>query len=74
MNDRSKNRKPLQKGRNLGIEAIQAVQPLKRANHNNSFSELERVFDSKFCRLLKLDMIVVLRQNECLLALKVSLS
>ncbi|GMI98113.1 hypothetical protein like AT5G09315 [Hibiscus trionum] len=75
MRDRSKNRKPLQKGRNLSIEAIQAVQSLKRANRNNSFSELERVFDSKFRRLLKFDMMAVLRellrQNECLLALKV---
>ncbi|XVE49631.1 hypothetical protein DITRI_Ditri01bG0097100 [Diplodiscus trichospermus] len=78
MKDRSKNRKPLQKGRNLSIEAIQAVQALKRANrntYNNSFLELERIFDSKFRRLLKFDMMAVLRellrQNECLLALKV---
>ncbi|XP_022763822.1 pentatricopeptide repeat-containing protein At3g46870 [Durio zibethinus] len=78
MKDRSKNRKPLQKGRNLSIEAIQAVQALKRANrntYNSSLSELERVFDSKFRRLLKFDMMAVLRellrQNECLLALKV---
>ncbi|XVF44676.1 hypothetical protein PTKIN_Ptkin02bG0143200 [Pterospermum kingtungense] len=78
MRDRSKNRKPLQKGRNLSIEAIQAVQALKRANrnaYNNSFSDLDRVFDSKFRRLLKFDMIAVLRellrQNECFLALKV---
>lgn len=79
MRDRSKNRKPLQKGRNLSIEAIQAVQALKRANrsntYNNSFPELDRVFDSKFRRLLKFDMMAVLRellrQNECLLALKV---
>ncbi|XVF01658.1 hypothetical protein REPUB_Repub04eG0107200 [Reevesia pubescens] len=78
MKDRSKNRKPLQKGRNLSIEAIQAVQALKRANRNtfnSSFSELERVFNSKFRRLLKLDMMAVLRellrQNECLMALKV---
>ncbi|KAH1098740.1 hypothetical protein J1N35_015661 [Gossypium stocksii] len=78
MKDRSKNRKPLQKGRNLSIEAIQAVQSLKRANRNvsnTSLSELERVFDSKFRRLLKFDMVAVLRellrQNECLLALKV---
>ncbi|XWS63213.1 hypothetical protein CRYUN_Cryun06bG0076500 [Craigia yunnanensis] len=78
MKDRSKNRKPLQKGRNLSIEAIQTVQALKRANrntYNNLFSELERVFDSKFRRLLKFDMMSVLRellrQKECLLALKV---
>ncbi|XWS54430.1 hypothetical protein CRYUN_Cryun10bG0088800 [Craigia yunnanensis] len=78
MKDRSMNRKPLQKGRNLSIEAIQAVQALKRANsntYNNSFSELERVFYSKFRRLLKFYMMAVLRellrQKECLLALKV---
>ncbi|OMP11371.1 hypothetical protein COLO4_03849 [Corchorus olitorius] len=78
MRDRSKNRKPLQRGRNLSIEAIQAVQTLKRANrntHNDSSSELERVFDSKFRRLLKFDMMAVLRellrQNECFLAMKV---
>ncbi|CAK9140174.1 unnamed protein product [Ilex paraguariensis] len=79
MRDRSKNRKPLQRGRNLSIEAIQTVQALKRANNNNNDvdkeSSLEHVFDSKVRRLLKLDMIAVLRellrQNECLLALKV---
>ncbi|KAK6253172.1 hypothetical protein QUC31_014892 [Theobroma cacao] len=78
MKDRSKNRKPLQRGRNLSIEAIQAVQSLKRANrntYNNPLPELERVFDFKFRRLLKFDMMAVLRellrQNECLLALKV---
>lgn len=78
MKDRSKNRKPLQRGRNLSIEAIQAVQALKRANrntYNNPLPELERVFDFKFRRLLKFDMMAVLRellrQNECLLALKV---
>ncbi|PIA25012.1 hypothetical protein AQUCO_13300007v1 [Aquilegia coerulea] len=75
--NRSKNRKPLQKGRNLSIEAIQTVQALKRANNNNKDNKemLERVFESKVRRLLKLDMIAILkellRQNEPLLALKV---
>ena len=73
MRDRSQNRKPLQRGRNLSIEAIQAVQALKRAKRDDS--SLERVFESKVRRLLKLDMIAVLKQllnqNECLLALKV---
>lgn len=73
MRDRSQNRKPLQRGRNLSIEAIQAVQALKRAKRDES--SLERVFESKVRRLLKLDMIAVLKQllnqNECLLALKV---
>lgn len=74
MRDRSKNRKPLQKGRSLSIEAIQTVQALKRAAKSEDVS-LEQVFDSKFRRLLKLDMIAVLRelirQNQCFLALKV---
>ncbi|KAL9415634.1 hypothetical protein AB3S75_043848 [Citrus x aurantiifolia] len=73
MRDRGQNRKPLQRGRNLSIEAIQAVQHLKRAHlHSNP---LDHVFNSKFRRLLKFDMIAVLRellrQNHCLLALKV---
>lgn len=80
MKDRSKNRKPLQRGRNLSIEAIQTIQALKRAAaaQDRPCSEslsLEGVFSSKFRRLLKLDMMAVLhellRQNECLLVLKV---
>lgn len=91
MRDRSKNRKPLQRGRMLSIEAIQAVQALKRANpllpppspsssstSSSSSAQLDRVIDSKFRRLLKFDMVAVLRellrQNECSLALKVRLS
>ncbi|KAI3446359.1 hypothetical protein Pfo_003024 [Paulownia fortunei] len=74
MRDRSKNRKALQKGRNLSIEAIQTVQALKRAAKLSEVS-LDQVFDNKFRRLLKFDMIAVLRellrQNQCLLALKV---
>ncbi|GMH16316.1 hypothetical protein Nepgr_018157 [Nepenthes gracilis] len=73
MRDRSKNRKPLQKGRNLSIEDIQTVQALKRAKKDGQF--LEQVFNLRFKRLLKFDMVAVLRelirQNECLLALKV---
>ncbi|KAL7237197.1 hypothetical protein ACSBR1_020294 [Camellia fascicularis] len=81
--DRSKNRKPLQRGRNLSIEAIHTLQSLKRTNHqhqdssssSSSSSSLELVFASKFKRLLKNDMMAVLRellrQNQCLLALKV---
>ena len=71
---RSLNRKPLQKGRNLSIEAIQTVQALKLA-YNNDKSLLDQIFRSKFSRLLKFDMTAVLRellrQNHCLLALKV---
>lgn len=84
MRDRSKNRKPLQRGRMLSIEAIQAVQALKRANPlipppspSSTSAQLDRVIDSKFRRLLKFDMVAVLRellrQNECSLALKVRL-
>ncbi|KAF4373945.1 hypothetical protein F8388_007851 [Cannabis sativa] len=73
MRDRSNNPRPLQKGRNLSIEAIQTVQALKRAQKDHH--SLEQAFDFKFRRLLKLDMVAVLRellrQNECLLALKV---
>ncbi|KAK3030164.1 hypothetical protein RJ639_039641 [Escallonia herrerae] len=74
MRDRSKNRKPLQKGRNLSIEAIQTVQALKRAIKTHDNSLVHHVFDSNFRRLLKLDMMAVLRellrQQQCLLALK----
>nr|GEX23072.1 hypothetical protein [Tanacetum cinerariifolium] len=69
MRDRGKNRKPLQKGRNLSIEAIQTVQALKRAPH------FEQVIHSKFTRLLKFDMMAILRellrQHQSLLALVV---
>ncbi|KAL8154495.1 protein THYLAKOID ASSEMBLY 8-like, chloroplastic [Apium graveolens] len=72
MRDRSKNRKPLQKGRNLSIEAIQTVQALKRVKNDDA--SLHRVFATNFSRLLRLDMIAVLkeliRQNQCSLALK----
>lgn len=66
---------PLQKGRNLSIEAIQTVQVLKRSK--NDHRRFDDVFNSKFRRLLKFDMMAVLRellrQNECVLALKVSI-
>ncbi|KAK4561897.1 hypothetical protein RGQ29_004663 [Quercus rubra] len=72
---RSKNRRPLQKGRNPSIEAIQTVQALKRANIKKDQRLLDQVWESKLSRLLKLDLIAVLRellrQNECELALKV---
>jgi hypothetical protein len=73
ISNRSKNRKPLQKGRSLSIEAIQTVQALKRAQKDQP--SLDQLFHSNFKRLLKLDMIAVLRellrQNQCFLALKV---
>lgn len=71
MKDRSKNRKPTQRGRYLSIEAIQAVQALKRAK----IDSLHRVLESKVRRLIKADMVAVLRelqtQGEGLLALQV---
>ncbi|XP_023751305.1 protein THYLAKOID ASSEMBLY 8, chloroplastic [Lactuca sativa] len=72
MRDRSKNRKPLQKGRNLSIEAIQTIQALKRAPKS---VEKQQVIDSKFSRLLKFDMMAILRellrQENSVLALMV---
>ncbi|KAI7754387.1 hypothetical protein M8C21_010955 [Ambrosia artemisiifolia] len=77
MRDRSKNRKPLQKGRNLSIEAIQTIQSLKRVYKSSVDKQQlhQQVIDSKFCRLLKFDMMGVLRellrQDHCVLALMV---
>lgn len=85
MRDRSKNRKPLQRGRNLSIEAIQAIQALKRVSKalivheggggGGGRESLETVFRSKIRRLIKFDMMAVLeelqKQNEPYLALKV---
>ncbi|KAL5976914.1 hypothetical protein ACLOJK_021251 [Asimina triloba] len=72
MRDRSKNRKPLQRGR-ISNEAIQTVQLLKRAKDDPQ--SLDRVLESKARRLIKMDLIAVLRelqrQNEPLLALKI---
>lgn len=72
MRDRGKNRKPLQRGR-VSIEAIQTVQALKRAKKDEN--SLKQVFETMFRRLVKLDMIAVLRdlqrQNEPVLALQV---
>ncbi|KAL4585115.1 hypothetical protein LXL04_009730 [Taraxacum kok-saghyz] len=73
MRDRSKNRKQLQKGRNLSIEAIQTIQALKRSP--KSKEKQQQVIDSKFSRLLKFDMMAILRellrQENYLLALTV---
>lgn len=73
MSNRSKNRRPLQRGRTLSIEAMQAVQALIRAK--NDPPSLRRVFRSKIERLIKSDLVAVLRelqrQNEGLLSLQV---
>lgn len=81
MRDRAKNRKQTQRGRYLSIEAIQAVQALKRAGGligGGGGGALESVLASKVRRLIKGDMVAVLRelltQGEGLLALQVLFS
>ncbi|KAJ8485016.1 hypothetical protein OPV22_017501 [Ensete ventricosum] len=79
MRDRAKNRKPTQRGRYLSTEAIQAVQALKRAigtvGGGHGGDSLERVLAAKVRRLIKGDMVAVLRelqsQGEGLLVLQV---
>lgn len=75
MRDRSKNRKPTQRGRYLSIEGIQAVQALKRANVNGHDDAVARAIETKVRRLVKFDLIAVLRelqtQGEALLAFQV---
>ncbi|WVZ86082.1 hypothetical protein U9M48_032923 [Paspalum notatum var. saurae] len=73
MRDRSKNRKPTQRGRYLSTEAIQAVQSLKRAALRGA--PAASAVEPKLRRLLKADMVAVFRelaaQGEALLALQV---
>ncbi|KAF8703443.1 hypothetical protein HU200_032248 [Digitaria exilis] len=76
MRDRSKNRKPTQRGRYLSTEAIQAVQSLKRAVlRGGSAASAAAAVEPKLRRLLKADMVAVFRelaaQGEALLALQV---
>ena len=75
MRDRGKNRKPMQRGRYLSTEAIQAVQSLKRATLSGAPAGGAVVTDPKLRRLLKADMVAVFRelaaQGEAHLALKV---
>lgn len=76
MRDRSKNRKPTQRGRYLSTEAIQAVQSLKRAVlQRGSAASAAAAVEPKLRRLLKADMVAVFRelaaQGEALLALQV---
>ncbi|KAG9456638.1 hypothetical protein H6P81_001146 [Aristolochia fimbriata] len=72
MRDRSKNRKPLQRGR-VSYEAIHTVQALKRAK--NDPAKLSRVFETQVRRLVKSDLVAVLRelqdQGEGILSLRV---
>lgn len=76
MRDRSKNRKPTQRGRYLSTEAIQTVQALKRASlRGDSAASAAAALEPKLRRLLKSDMVAVFRelaaQGEALLALQV---
>jgi hypothetical protein len=76
MRDRSKNRKPTQRGRYLSTEAIQAVQSLKRAALRGApAASAAAAVEPKLRRLLKADMVAVFRelaeQGETLLALQV---
>lgn len=75
MRDRSKNRKPTQRGRYLSTEAIQAVQSLKRASLRGAPAAGAVAVEPKLRRLLKADMVAVFRelaaQGEALLALQV---
>ncbi|XP_044497223.1 protein THYLAKOID ASSEMBLY 8, chloroplastic-like [Mangifera indica] len=65
------NRGPLVKGRILSIEAIQAIQSLKRAQKTNSLSPSY----PSLSRLLKADLLAalreLLRQGECAIGLHV---
>ncbi|EFJ21954.1 hypothetical protein SELMODRAFT_443353 [Selaginella moellendorffii] len=67
---RSLPRLPIMRGRKLGREAILTVQSLKRAKGVRE--EMEQVLKSQVSRLLKTDMLEVLRelhrQNDCVLA------
>ncbi|KAJ3672108.1 hypothetical protein LUZ60_006829 [Juncus effusus] len=75
MRDRSKNRRPTQRGRYLSSEAIQAVQSLKRSKSTVVSDGSVAAVGPKVQRLLKADMIAVMRelvtQQEPLLALLV---
>ena len=76
MRNRSKNRKPTQRGRYLSTEAIQAVQSLKRAAlRGGPAASSAAAVEPKLRRLLKADMVAVFRelaaQGEALLALQV---
>lgn len=76
MRDRAKNRKPPQRGRYLSVEAIQAVQALKRGERMGGRESVEMAMQARVRRLVKRDMMAVLgelqSQGEALLAQQVS--
>ncbi|KAL6334917.1 hypothetical protein AAG906_023722 [Vitis piasezkii] len=68
------NRGPLMKGRVLSIEAIQAIQSLKRANRGDP-TKIDDLLSKTLSRLVKADLLAtlneLLRQDQCDLALRV---
>ncbi|XP_047310995.1 protein THYLAKOID ASSEMBLY 8, chloroplastic [Impatiens glandulifera] len=69
------NRGPLVKGRVLSIEAIHAVQALKRAHRSDDPSKLQEILSKTLVRLIKADLIAafneLLRQDRFDLAIEV---
>jgi hypothetical protein len=67
------NRGPLMKGRILSIEAINAIQALKRAHKSSDPTQLPAFLSKTLTRLLKSDLLAtlreLLRQDQCALAL-----
>ncbi|KAJ8755391.1 hypothetical protein K2173_019189 [Erythroxylum novogranatense] len=72
---RKKPRKLGWRSKRLSTEAIQAIQSLKLAKSRSCPIRLQQVFDTKFSRLLKADLLDTLQvlqsQNELDLAIKV---
>ncbi|KAG5000768.1 hypothetical protein AAZX31_08G200700 [Glycine max] len=68
------HRTPLVKGRILSIEAIQAIQTLKRLHRTNP-PELTSLVSNTLTRLIKSDLLAtlreLLRQQHCTIALRV---
>ncbi|KAJ4951236.1 hypothetical protein NE237_028068 [Protea cynaroides] len=68
------NRGPLHRGRVLSIEAIQAVQALKRAERMDQ-TQIDEQVSKTLSRLIKQDLVAslkeLIRQDRCHLALKV---
>jgi hypothetical protein len=67
------NRGPLMKGRILSIEAINAIQAVKRAQKSSDPTQLPALLSKTLNRLIKSDLLAtlreLLRQDQCALAL-----
>ncbi|KAF5466576.1 hypothetical protein F2P56_016493 [Juglans regia] len=67
------NRGPLVKGRVLSIEAINAIQAIKRAHSSSDPTDLPNLLSKTLPRLIKSDLLAtlreLLRQDRCALAL-----